>query len=159
MFLLILFQVCWSPISANTGCIAGFWGRQKPSHSEKQSQGKHTADLQPVMVNIHYITNYMLLCRKVQGKIFCWQQSWRNSDKPRTAERSDSVNGSALHLLEWGACCHPSLSSCSPPTEHQHPHRTGCTYESKFMSCCSIPQKVFVYPIEHLNQLIDYMSP
>lgn len=139
MFFLIPRQVCCSPISARMGCIAGFWGQQKPSHSGKQLQGKHTADLQPVIVKFPYIMLWTLLCRKLWGKVFCWQQSW-NSDKPQTAGHSDSVNGSVLHWLEWGACCHPSLSSYSLPTERPHPHRTGCTCESKFMSLWSIPQ-------------------
>lgn len=59
------------------------------------------------------------------------------SGKPQRAGRSNSVTGSVLHLQEWGACCHPLLSSCSPPRGHQRPRRTGCTCQSKFMYCYS----------------------
>lgn len=67
------------------------------------------------------------------GKISCWQQ-YCTSNKPQTAGHSDPVNESVLHWLEWGACCHPWLSSYFQPTEHPHPHQTGCTCENKCMS-------------------------
>lgn len=69
-------------------------------------------------------------------KMACWL--WP-SGKPQRVEHSDSVNGSVLHLQEWGVCCHPLLSSYSPPRERLRPHRTGCTCELKFMYYCRPP--------------------